>query len=175
MCFIIKNKKIIIRPFKKGDEASLMYYANNKNVARALLDSFPSPYTIRDARDWVLSNIKENTINNPVTQFAITIDDEVIGAISINIKKDRAFIGELGFWLGEPFWSKGIMSEAVRKMTNYGFNVLKLKRIQAQFFVWNIGSGKVLEKCGYVAEGILQKNIKKSKRFMNTYMYSKTR
>lgn len=104
----IRLKRAILRPWRVGDEASLTRHANNPNVSRNLHDGFPSPYTEDDARSWVASHVGVH----PLTVFAIEVDGEAAGGIGITFPLgDRMFRGtaELGYWLSETFWGRGII------------------------------------------------------------------
>ncbi len=170
---IIKSKKFILRPFKRGDESSLRENINNKKIYRNTLN-IPYPYTLKDAKDWITKNLKEMKRKRPsMINFAIDINGEVAGGIGLEkIEGDRA---KIGYWLAEKYWGQGIMTKAVKLVTEFGFKKLKLKRIYAYVFSWNEASMKVLEKAGYKLEGILRKHIKKSNKFIDTYLFAKVR
>lgn len=142
-----------LRPWRSGDAGALVKYANNPNVARQLRDRFPRPYTLRDARAFILSCAAVR----PHVSFAITIDDEAAGAIGISAGSDvERFSAEIGYWLGEPFWGRGIAVEAVRLMSTYAFSTCGLLRLFALPFADNQRSTRVLEKAGYAREAILR-------------------
>lgn len=169
----IKTKKFILRPFKKGDEASLMENINSKKVYRPTL-TIPYPYTTKDAKEWIKRNQRFANKKHPESiNFAIDIDGDVVGGIELSkIEGHRA---EIGYWLGERYWRKGIMTEAVKVVTRFGFEKLGLRRIYAGVFPFNKASMRVLEKAGYQLEGILRKNVVKDGRLMDDYLYAKVR
>jgi len=168
---ILKSKQFILRPFQKGDEKSLAKNINNKKIHRNTLD-IPYPYTLKDAKEWINKNLKETKKKKPsMINFVIDINGEVAGSVGFsNIKEHKA---EIGYWLAEKYWGKGIMSEAVKLVTKFGFNKLKLKRIYAYVFPFNKASMRVLEKNGYKLEGVLRKNVKKGTKFLDDYLFAK--
>ena len=170
---IIKSKKFILRPFKRGDESSLKENINSKKIYQNTLN-IPYPYTLKDARDWIAKNLKEMKKRKPnMINFAIDINGEVVGGIGLN--KIEGHKAEIGYWLAEKYWGQGVMTQAVKLVTEFGFKKLKLKRIYAYVFSWNKASMKVLEKAGYKLEGILRKDVKKNNKFIDTYLFAKVK
>jgi RimJ/RimL family protein N-acetyltransferase len=170
---IIKSKYFLLRPFKKGDEESLAKNINNKKIYQNTL-SIPYPYTLKNAKDWINKNLKEIKKRKPtMINFVVDIQGEVIGSIGFGkIENHKA---HLGYWLAEKYWNQGIMTEAVKLITKFGFEKLKLKRIEAFVFTFNKASKRVLEKAGYKLEGILRKNSKKGNKFFDDYLFAKIR
>ena len=168
---IIRLKKFILRPYKKGDEASLRRNINNKKIYRNTL-VIPYPYTPKHAKDWTRKNLKEAKKKKPTTvNFVIDIRGEVAGAVGFHrIEEHKA---EIGYWLAEKYWNKGIMTMAVKLATKFGFNKLRLKRIYATVFPYNKASMRVLEKNGYKFEGVLRKYHKKDNKFLDAHFYAK--
>ena len=172
MITVIKSKKFILRPFKKGDEFSLAKNINNKKVIKNLL-VVPSPYKLKDARYWVAKNLGEYKKKEPaMIGFAIDIDGEIVGSVGIH-KIAKSHQAEIGYWLAEQHWGNGIMTEAVKLITKFSFNELKLKRVYAYAFSFNKASQKVLAKAGFKFEGILKKNSKKGDKFIDDYLFAK--
>jgi len=168
---IIKSKEFILRPFRRGDEKSLAENINNKKIHRNT-SNIPYPYTLKDAKDWVNKNLKETKKKNPaMINFAIDINGEVVGSVGLSDIKE--FKAEIGYWLAEKYWNRGIMTKAVKLVTKFGFDELKLKRIYAFVFSFNKASMRVLENNGYKLEGILRKNSKKDGKFLDDYLFSK--
>ena len=160
-----------MRPFRRGDEKSLAENINNKKIYRNTL-SIPYPYTLKDAQEWVMKNLKELKKKKPaMINFVIDINGGVAG--SVGLSKIEGHKAEIGYWLAEKYWNKGIMSEAVKLVTKFGFDKLKLKRIYAFVFCFNKASMRVLEKVGYKFEGILKKNSKKDGKFIDDYLFAK--
>lgn len=168
---IIKTKKFILRPFKRGDEFSLQRNLNNKKIARNLA-TVPYPYSLKMAKEWIVKNIKEAKRKKPsMINFVIDIDNEVAGSIGFHkIEPHRA---ELGYWLAQKHWGSGLMTEATRQASKFGFEKLKLKRIYAKIFPWNKGSMRVLEKNGFNLEGILRKNTLKHGKLIDDHIFGK--
>lgn len=170
---IIKSKHFILRPFRRGDEKSLVENINNKEISRNTL-TIPYPYTLKDAKEWVARNLKEAKKKNPTeVNFAVEINKEVAGGIGFS--KIEGHKAEIGYWLAEEYWGKGIMTEAANLATRFGFEKLKLRRIYAYVFPFNKPSMRVLEKAGYKFEGILRKNTKKDSKFLDDYLFAKVK
>lgn len=164
--------KYTIRDWEMNDAGSLARYANNPRIAKNLRDGFPCPYTFSDAESF-LSDVTSQT---PHTVFAIANEYEAIGSIGLMLGKDvHRFTAELGYWLAEPYWGKGIMTSAVVAVTDYGFLEFKLNRIYAEPYTSNPASARILEKAGYVLEGTLRSNVVKCGKILDQYMYSKIR
>lgn len=175
---VAKDRKVrldtgycVLRPWNKGDETSLVRYANNYEVWRRLRDRFPRPYTRADAEYWVDLTRQQH----PQTQFAIEVHGEAVGGIGLEIGSD---IGrrsaEIGYWLGEAHWGKGITTAAVRTLTSYGFQTLDLTRIFAVPFASSVASIRVLEKCGYIREGTMRRSALKEGVVVDQILYALT-
>ena len=169
----IRSRKFILRPFRRGDEASLRENISNKKIYRNTL-VIPYPYTLKDAQEWIRNNLKEAKNKNlRMVNFVIDIDGEVAG--SIGFSKIEGYKAEIGYWLGERYWGQGIMTEAIRLMTKFGFGKLKLKRIYAPVFSFNKASMQVLKNNNYKFEGILRKEHKKDNKFLDAYLFAKVK
>ncbi|MBP7273279.1 MAG: GNAT family N-acetyltransferase [Saprospiraceae bacterium] len=158
-----------LRPWAKTDVEHLVLYANNSNIARFMTNQFPHPYTAEAAHRFI-----EMTAQHSPTQiFAIDINSVAIGGIGIHPQTDiMCKNAELGYWLGEPFWGKGIITAAVREMVNYGFDTFEITRIFARPFGNNLASQKVLEKVGFQLEARITKNIYKDGIFIDELIYA---
>lgn len=154
----IKLSKSTLRPWQPGDEESLVRHSNNRNVWRNLRDAFPHPYTLADAKHW----LQIANPSTPITNFAIVVEGAAVGGIGL-VLKDDVFrrSAEIGYWLGEEFWGRGIVTEAVRAVTDYAFATFDLCRVYAGVFEWNPGSMRVLEKAGYEFECRMRKSVTK--------------
>ena len=163
-----------LRPFKDGDEASLVVNANNIKVFNNVKDTFPHPYTYEDAVWWVNAN---KQTDQPITCFAIDVNGEVIGAIGVILGSDiQRPTAEIGYWLGENYWSKGIATEALKQTVDYVFKTFpEIVRIWAAVFEHNKSSMKVLEKAGFEFEGIRKKGAVKNGLLIDEYVYVKFR
>ena len=163
--------KFELEEWSEAHVQSVAKYANNEKIAGRLRDSFPYPYTSEDAL-WFIRDCMEK---EGKTQFgrAIMVNNEAVGSISILFGEDvYCRSAELGYWLGEPFWRKGIMTEAVQKMCEEAFRRYKLIRIYAEPFSTNLASRGVLEKAGFQLEGIKRKSIFKNGCIQDSYLYS---
>lgn len=163
------NDKYVIRDFQLSDAQSLVKYANNYEIFRWVKDNFPYPYTIKDAESWI--TVSRNTTEG--FNYAIANDKELIGGIGVKFKEDvYRFSWELGYWLGEPFWGKGIVPEAVKAFTKYLFNNYNIRSITANVYEGNKASMKVLTKAGFKLDGVIRKAVFKEKLFKDLYIYS---
>jgi ribosomal-protein-alanine N-acetyltransferase len=168
----LKLTRCTLRPWRRGDEASLVRHADNRNVSRNLKDRFPSPYTAADAREW----IAHASAQAPPTSLAIVVDGAAVGGVGIELGTDvfrRS--AEIGYWLGEPFWGRGIATEALRAMTAYAFERFDICRLEAGVFDWNPASARVLEKNGYVLEGRARLGVIKDGRMGDRLLYALVR
>ena len=165
----IKLTRSTIREWRTGDEASLVRHANNRNVWRNVRDAFPHPYTRNDAEQWI------STAGSamPPTSFAIEVNGEAAGGIGVVLGRDvYRRSGEIGYWLGEEYWGRGILSEALPAMTTYAFANFDLVRIWAGVFEWNGASARVLEKSGYKLEARLRKGATKEGKTIDELLYA---
>lgn len=160
-----------LRRFRLEDAPSLARFANNRKVWLNVRDAFPHPYTEENARDFigfVLSSSTERI-------FAIEVAAEAVGSIGLKPQTDVYRLSlELGFWLGEPFWGRGIMTRAVGEVVDYAFQLPDINRVYAQVFEHNPASMRVLEKNGFQLEGILRKAVIKDGKLRDVHLYGKT-
>lgn len=161
-----------LRPWQWGDEASLVRHANNRRVWLNLRDAFPHPYTTEDATVWIAVAVGQR----PVTNFAIEVDGAAVGGIGLIVRADvERCAAEIGYWLGESCWGRGIMTAAVRAVTTYGFDRLALERIFAGVFEWNTASMRVLAKAGYGREAVLRRSAIKDGKVIDRVIYAAVR
>ncbi len=161
-----------LREWRTSDAEAIVLHANNRKIWRNLRDRFPHPYELEDARQWI--EIASSEL--PQVNFAITVNDEAVGGIGLILGGDVYFrTAEIGYWLGEKHWGNGIISEAVQAISEYGFDRFKLLRIWAEVFEWNPASMRVLEKCGFVREGILHKAAVKDGVVIDAVRYALVR
>lgn len=157
-----------VRSFLPTDAEAIARYANNRHVSINLRDSFPYPYTIFDAKRW----LKHVRHQQPEVSWAIASATEVIGGIGIHPQPDvYRCSAELGYWLGEPFWGRGIMTAAVRTVVDYVFRNFDFVRIYAGVFSWNPASARVLEKTGFRLESLMRKAVVKDGMIIDQLMY----
>lgn len=160
-----------LRPWKNSDEVTLINYADNPKVSAYLTNVFPSPYTAADARFWVDMQLQQQ---EPVISLALVIEEEVAGGIGVDFLTDiYAKNARIGYWLGEPFWGKGIMTEALALFTSYIFDHFEVMRIYAGVFGSNLASAKVLRKAGFQQEGIFKKALYKNGLYDDELIFAK--
>ncbi len=165
----LKLKSASIRPWSMEDAVAVQRYANNRKIWLNLRDVFPHPYTLENAQAF-LSYV---TQENPQTAFAIATPAEAIGCIGLTLGGDvHRKAAELGYWLGEPYWGRGIMSEVVGRFTRRAVEVFDLQRIFAEPFANNRASVRVLEKAGFVCEGRLRASIFKDGQLQDSFLYA---
>jgi [ribosomal protein S5]-alanine N-acetyltransferase len=166
----LKLKTCCIRPWRNEDAVSLQRYANNRGIWLNLRDIFPHPYTLANAEVFLGLVAKEE----PLATFAIATESEAVGCIGLRLGVDvHRKTAELGYWLGEPYWSRGMMSEAVAAFTTEAFHHYDLVRIFAQPFASNTASIRVLEKTGFTCEGRLRANVLKDGKILDSFLYAK--
>ena len=159
-----------LRSYRVGDAVSLVRYADNRNISRNMRDAFPYPYTLSDANDWISLVMQQS----PEVNFAIASADEVIGGIGLTFRDDiHRRSAEIGYWLGEPFWGRGITTAALRALTDHAFASHDIVRLDASVFEWNPASMRVLEKVGYVLEGRLRNSITKDGQTIDQFLYAR--
>lgn len=164
----LRLDRSIIRDWRLEDKAALLRYADNPKVARNLMDGFPHPYTSADADEW----LRTATTAKPRTHFALEIDGEAGGAVGLMLKHGNFRRGaEIGYWIGEPYWGRGIATEATIALTEWAFATFDLCRITAGVFSWNPASARVLEKAGYVREAVHRKSIVKLGETIDEWLY----
>jgi len=158
-----------LRAWLPGDAESLQRQANNKNISDYLFDRFPHPYNIGDAEKFISAHQGQD----PITVFAVIVDQNAVGGVEFRRGSDiYRKTASLGYWLGEAFWGKGIMTEAVRLITAYVFGNFNIIRIQATVNGNNPASMRVLEKAGFVKEGVLKNAILKNGEIMDEHIYA---
>jgi RimJ/RimL family protein N-acetyltransferase len=160
---------VVLRKWKKEDTEPLAILANNKKISDNLRDHFPHPYTFKDAEDW----ISLNEIRTPITNFAIQVNDQLAGGCGVLIKEDvYRHSAEIGYWLGEPFWGKGIATSAINLLIEKIIVINPaIVRIYAEVFEYNTASMKVLEKNGFQLESIREKAIIKNNIILNDHVW----
>ncbi|MFB3816204.1 MAG: GNAT family N-acetyltransferase [Candidatus Methylomirabilales bacterium] len=165
----LRLSRCLLRPWRDGDQEALVRHANNRNVWINLRDRFPHPYTRSDAEAW----LRLMAQLPPGTQFAVEVEGEAGGGIGLDLQPDvHRRSAEIGYWLGEQFWGRGIMTEAVVAVTAHAFASFDLCRVHACVFAWNPASSRVLEKAGYQLEGRLRKSVTKAGQTIDQLIYA---
>lgn len=165
----IKLKHCTLRPWQRGDEISLALHANNYKIWRNVRDRFPHPYSLEDAERWVEHARNED----PLTNFAIVVEGAAVGGIGLIFHADIYHrSAELGYWLGEAFWGRGLVTEAACCVVEWAFASFDLARIYAGVLEWNPASARVLEKAGFQFEARLRQAVTKEGVTMDELMYA---
>ena len=160
--------QVKLRRLHQKDAPVLATLANNKNVWDNLRDLMPHPYAEKDAIDFIEMVDKED----PHCTFALEFENELCGVIGLMLQKDvYRFSGEIGYWIGEPYWGRGIASHGIKMILEYGFTQLNLSRIFAGAYEYNMGSMRVLEKNGFEKEGVLKKAVFKNGEFYDEHRF----
>ena len=160
-----------IRKWKLSDAADLATAISNKKIQNNLRDGLPYPYLEQDAADFISDML--STDENEVFAFAITVDNKVVGSIGVFRQENiHRLTAELGYYIAEEYWGRGIMTEAVRQTCEYVFDKSNIIRIYAEPFAYNIASCRVLEKAGFQYEGTLRDNAVKNGKVIDMKMYS---
>ena len=160
--------KIILREFEPDDIDSIVKHASNFNVSKYLTAKFHYPYKTEHAEWWI-------NVGSKIGQHrAIDINGECVGAIGITFSEgEHLYSCQIGYWLGQSHWGKGIATEALSIMTNEAFSRYRIVRLYAPVYSPNKASMRVLEKCGYLLEGIMVKSVYKNNIFMDEHIYAK--
>ncbi|MCE6992901.1 GNAT family N-acetyltransferase [Dyadobacter sp. CY323] len=166
------DKLVSLKPFSSEMASPLARLANNIKIVSQVRDNFPHPYSISDAHYWIdfcTGRQKEGNFHR-----AIFWDDEFVGGIGVlrgeDIHRNNA---EIGYWLGEPYWGRQIMTEAVKQMTGWVFENTSITRLFAGVFETNLASMRVLEKAGYHLEAIHRKAIIKNGKVLDEHLFVK--
>ena len=158
-----------VRDWRTTDKPALLRLADNRNVWRNLTHRFPHPYTEADADAWfsLLAGSPQPT------HWCIEVGGEAAGGIGLRMGEGVfAKSAEFGYWLGEPFWGRGIMTSAVQTTSEYVLDQFDLVRLESPVFEWNPSSMRVLEKCGFVREAVLRKSVFKDGQIIDAVLYA---
>ena len=158
---ILQGERCLLRPVVPGDAPALLRHADNPNVSRNLFEGFPSPYRAEHAQAWCEREANSGAFGRI---WAIVVDGGLIGCIGL--RQEPGWLrcnAEIGYWIGESYWRRGITSDAVRQVTDWAFAaVAEITRIHAPIFAGNEGSQAVARHCGYVREGVLRQSAIKN-------------
>jgi [ribosomal protein S5]-alanine N-acetyltransferase len=159
----------VVRSFEASDVTAIACYANNRQIWLNLRDRFPHPYHRADAQAFIRFARREH----PESNFAIALDGEAIGGIGIAARADVERVSaEVGYWLGEPFWGRGLATAAVRAVTQHAIETRQLTRVFALPFAHNTASCRVLEKAGYILEARLVRSAVKDGVVVDQMQYA---
>ncbi len=161
--------EVTLRTWHISDVNDLVAIANNKNIAQFMADVFPHPYTIENGKTFITF---ANT--NPNSKiFAIIVDGKLSGSIGLHLQTDiLRKNAEIGYWLGEQHWGKGIITQTIPQIIDYGFKNMDIVRIFARIFGTNKASQKVVEKCGFKLEGKYDKTLYKNGEYLDELIYA---
>ena len=161
-----------LRSWQKDDLKALLRHANNPKIAANLRDQFPHPYTWRDAIDY----LEYAQVQEPITSFAIEYGGEAVGGVGFLIGRDIARTSaEMGYWLSEELWGRGIATRAATAMSEWAFENYGLTRVFAMAFAHNAASIRVLEKAGFEREGLLRRSAIKNGVVLDQILFAKVR
>jgi len=165
----LETELCLLRPWRMADAGGLAAGINNRNVSINLRDAVPHPYTVNDA----IAYLERVTTPQPEHAVCIEVDGRVSGGMSIRIGSDiNRRTAELGYWLAEPLWGRGIMTAAVRAFVPACLEEFDLDRIFATASSKNPASARVLEKAGLTFEGRLRKNLIKGGEVLDSLMFA---
>jgi ribosomal-protein-alanine N-acetyltransferase len=171
---ILQGERCLLRALAPADAPALVTHANDADVARNLFDAFPQPYTLEAATAWSTHESHSGAFG---WVWAITVDDALVGCIGL--KPEAGWLrcdAEIGYWLGQSHWRRGLASDAVRQVTDWAFAAVPdLTRIVAPIFAWNEASQAVVRKCGYVREGVLKQSAIKDGRVIDRVLWASYR
>lgn len=157
-----------LRDYQEADIDAIHQLLNNYQVSRFLSSRIPFPYTREDAVWWVNTGSQ-----NEITRV-IEFNQQLAGIIGVARGPHENYrCGELGYWLGEPFWGRGLATLAVSRMTEVIFNETDIVRLFAPIYDCNKASMRVVEKCGYKLEGVAKTSIFKDGRFYDEHIYAR--
>ena len=158
-----------LRPWQMEDLDNLVLYANNAGIAKYMTNGFPFPYTKENGKAFITFATKDS----PIHIFAIDINGKAVGGIGIHPQSDiHSKNAELGYWLAENYWGKGITTRAVKQMIQFSFETFEIDRIFARPFGTNLPSQKVLEKAGFKLEARFDKTIFKNGEYEDELIYA---
>lgn len=161
-----------IRPYRPEDRADLARHANSSKVWANVRDAFPHPYTEEAAEAWI--TLARSSV--PMSHFAVEADGGFAGGIGLELQTDVDRISaELGYWLGEAFWGRGIATAAIKGFVPWAFEAFDLERIYALPFHWNIASSRVLEKALFSKEGVMRRAALKGGVVADLPLYARLR
>lgn len=161
--------KIELRYQRVSDAKRLFEILNNPNFKYFSV----CPKNIDDEREYLRKTQKKKK-DNFEHSFSIMLNGKVVGGCGIKIDQHRKYIGEIGYFVEQKFWGKGIACEAVRILEKLGFEKLGLKRIEILMNPKNKASERVAVKCGYKKEGTKKKALHKNGKFFDAHLYAKT-
>ncbi len=169
MMLELRSEKCVVRTYRPGDAPSLARNGDNRKIWLKLRDRFPQPFTVESA-EWYI----DHCVATGARSYAIEVDGVAIGGIGIHPREDvERLSGEIGYWIGESYWGRGIMTSAVRLLTDWALAETELIRVFALPFATNGPSCRVLEHAGYALEGTLRKAAIKDGKVLDQHLYAR--
>ena len=168
---ILQGERCLLRALVPEDAPALVTHANNPAVARNLFDGFPQPYDLEAATAWAGHEANSGNFGRV---WAIVVDGGLVGCIGL--RQDAGWLrcnAEIGYWIGEAFWRRGITGDAVRQVTDWAFAAVpEITRIYAPIFGWNEGSQAVVRRCGFVREATLPQSAIKNGQVIDRVLWA---
>jgi RimJ/RimL family protein N-acetyltransferase len=166
----LREGEVLLRPFLDDDKFRMAEVANNIHISINMRDAFPHPYALSDAENFIAMC----RLHDPVQIFAIEYQGLYVGNIGL-VKQTDIYrkSAEIGYFLDENYWNKGIMTKAVNLICRYGFQHLDIVRINTGVFEYNIASQKVLEKCGFVKEAVFRNAMFRNGKIYDEIRYAR--
>lgn len=162
-----------IRSWREADADVLASLANNRRIWRNLTNRFPHPYGLDDAVAWIETTGQHQ---EDARHMAVIADGAVVGGVGFQRQTDLStHTAEIGYWIGEPYWGRGIATRALQAATKLAFDSFDFVRLQAGVLSWNPASCRVLEKAGYSFEGRLRNHIYKDGEVCDQLVYARLR
>jgi [ribosomal protein S5]-alanine N-acetyltransferase len=169
----LKTPRLVLRPWRRGDERALMEHGNHREVWKTLADLFPHPYTRADADAWIAHVAADDSGS---LHLAITVDGEPVGGVGLIRQGDtERLTGIVGYWLGPSVWKRGYATEALGALVAHAFAHSDLVRLQAKVFENNPASCRVIEKAGFVREARLRRAVIKDGELLDAFLYARLR
>lgn len=167
------QQRVTLRRWRMEDCERLAELANNRKIWLNVRDRFPYPYGVEEAEAWIKHCDGEQ---EPVSQFAIEAEGILVGGVGFEALSDVNRIGaEIGYWIGEAYWGRGIATSALHEASRRAFAGFPFERLQAMVFAWNGASMRVLEKAGYHREGRLRRSVVKDGQVIDSLIYARLR
>jgi RimJ/RimL family protein N-acetyltransferase len=170
---IVVNNQIHLSEFRPSDKPALIEHLNDRDIYDRTF-RIPFPYTDADADAFLARVAKATEQHGQPAHFAIRCaDDRLIGGCGLNdFENGKSHRAEVGYWLAKPFWGRGIATAVAQRVCQHAFEEFDLVKITAYVFMLNLASARVLEKCGFVQEGLLRKHFQKDGQFIDVKLFA---
>lgn len=161
----------LLRPWRLDDLDSLVASANDESVSRGLRDRFPYPYTGDDGHAWLMRAVDESD-----RSWAVEIGGQAVGGVGLHFGADvHRHAAELGYWLAQRHWGRGVMTAVLRAFVPRALQVFPLYRLHATVYETNPASARVLEKAGFEREGVQKSAVVKRGELLDVIVYARVR